>query len=164
MSGSTVISPPPESAVEAPRPARSRRWATTLLTAGCRWVLAVVFLAAALSKIADLGAFSDRVVLHSGLPPALAAAGAAFLPWLELTCGMCLALGVMQREAALLLALLLLFFLGHALARPAQPDCGCFLFPGLTAQTTPLWQQVVRNLVLLGSTVWLCRAPAADTR
>jgi hypothetical protein len=69
----------------------------------------------------------------------------------------------MRREASLLVAILLVFFIAHALARPAQPDCGCFLFPGLSEQAAPLWRQVVRNLLLLGCAVWLCRAPTRSS-
>jgi putative oxidoreductase len=158
MSGSRVDNPPLAEDVETP--GRSwRGWASALWLAGCRYTLAAVFLMAALTKIVDLSAFTDRVVLHAGLPYPIARATAAVLPWLELTCGLCLAAGAMRREAALLLALLLLGFLTHALLRPAQPDCGCFLFPGLSAQTTPLWRQVVRNLLLLGCALCVCRSP-----
>src|SRR5262249_12881438 len=73
----------------------------------CRYVLAAVFLMAAVSKITDLGGFADQVVLHSGLPFRAALVVAGVLPWLELTCGVCLAFGRAVREAALLLAILL---------------------------------------------------------
>jgi uncharacterized membrane protein YphA (DoxX/SURF4 family) len=127
-------------------------------------VLAGVFLMAALTKVADLHRFSDHVVLHSGLPYRAALVVSAWLPWLELTCGACLALGAMQREAALLLGLLLLLFIGHGLARPATGECGCLLFPGVSAQSTPAWWDLVRNLVLLGCAVLVAAIiPGAPT-
>jgi putative oxidoreductase len=142
--------------MDSPPPAPgAERLAWRALTWACRWALAVVFLMAALTKLGDLTAFTDRVVLRSGLPHTLAVVVAAYLPWLELTCGLCLALRVMQREAAALLALLLLVFLGQALLRPIEADCGCFFFPGPTA-SGPAWWPIVRNLLLLGAAMRAC--------
>src|SRR5258708_37415363 len=95
MSGSIVNSQPP-----APEDrARLQSWFSSAVGLTCRYVLAAVFLMAALSKITDLHGFEDRLLLHSGLAyrPALIVAGV--LPWLELACGLCLALGVAVREA-----------------------------------------------------------------
>jgi uncharacterized membrane protein YphA (DoxX/SURF4 family) len=108
---------------------------------------------AALTKVADLPGFTDHVVVHSGLPYRIALLVAAWLPWLELTCGLCLAVGAMQREAALLLALLLLLFIVQGLIHPTTGECGCLLFPGRAAQSTPVWWNLLRNLLLLGCAV-----------
>ena len=56
----------------------------------CRYLLATVFLMAAASKMADPNGFAERVFLHSGLPEGVARLVVALLPWLELTCGLCL--------------------------------------------------------------------------
>src|SRR5438270_1320942 len=66
----------------------------------CRYILAAVFLMAAVTKIANLRGFAYQLDLHSGLPEDLSVVIAAVLPWLELTCGLCLALGRAVREAA----------------------------------------------------------------
>jgi uncharacterized membrane protein YphA (DoxX/SURF4 family) len=126
------------------------------LSLGCRYLLAIVFLAAAVTKLADLSGFTDRVVLHSGLPYHPALVIAAVLPWLELTCGACLALGQAVREAALLLAILLALLLVYALTHLGQSDCGCFLFPGREPQWT--WWAPARNALLLLCAVYVSRA------
>ena len=56
-----------------------------------RPTLAVVFLMAGITKVTDLHGFADEVLVHSGLPYSVGRVVAVALPWLELTCGMCLA-------------------------------------------------------------------------
>lgn len=128
-------------------------WARRLNLA-CRLALAAVFLMAGATKVADPHAFADRVTLHSGVPVAAASIVAAFLPWLELTCGLCLALGYAVREAAAIVAVLLVLFLGHSLYQ-WNDDCGCFLFPPLV-ERLPGWWPPMRNVLLL-----LCSLRAA---
>jgi putative oxidoreductase len=134
-----------------PSPGRTvRSYLAAALRIGCLYTLAAVFLMAAVTKITAPADFADRLALHVGLPSWLAWATAAFLPWLELTCGVCLVLGVARREAALLLSLLLLLFLGLAFLRPAADDCGCLVFPRALGPLNVGWGAVLRNLVLLG--------------
>jgi putative oxidoreductase len=114
----------------------------------CRYVLAAVFLMAALSKILDPNEFSVRLD-HSGLPDKVTIVVAVILPWLELVCGLCLALGVAVREAATLLSALLILFLIHSLLRYREGDCGCFLFPTPASFTTPGWWPPARDFLLL---------------
>jgi hypothetical protein len=66
----------------------------------CRYLLAAAFLAAALGKIIDLRAFETHVALHANLPAIVEWPVIRILPWLELTCGFCLAVGYARREAA----------------------------------------------------------------
>jgi uncharacterized membrane protein YphA (DoxX/SURF4 family) len=122
---------------------------------GCRYVLAAVFLMAAVTKITDLSGFADEIVLHSGLAYYPAMTVAAILPWLELTCGVCLALGQAVREAALILTILLLALLGYALTHLGQADCHCFLFPTRTPEL--IWWPPLRNGLLLFCALWTCR-------
>jgi putative oxidoreductase len=121
----------------------------------CRYVVAAVFLMAAVTKIADLSRFADEVVLHSGLPYYPAMLVAASLPWLELTCGVCLAVGPAVREAALILSILSLALLCYALTHLGQSDCHCFLFP--TRAPELIWWPPVRNALLLMCALWTCR-------
>lgn len=114
----------------------------------CRFVLAAVFLMAAVTKITDLRGFEAQVLPRSPLPEWLGLAAVRILPWLELTCGACLLAGYAVREAALFCALMLVLFIVHALAVPADADCGCFLFPPLT-QSGRGWWLPVRNSVFL---------------
>jgi uncharacterized membrane protein YphA (DoxX/SURF4 family) len=130
------------------------------LSSGCRYLLAFVFLAAAVTKLTDLSGFTDRVVLHSGLPYHASLVVAAVLPWLELTCGVCLALGYAVREAALLLAVLLVALLVYALTHLGPTDCGCFLFPGREPQWT--WWAPARNALLLLCAIYVSLARTAN--
>lgn len=151
MSGSTADCPASSQASEPPPPSRTLQ----ILTICCRYLLAAIFLMAALTKITDLNAFSDRLVLHSGLPYRLAVVVAATLPWLELTCGFCLALGLAVREAAVIISILLLGFLAESLIQPSEADCACWLFPKALEPANRWPWSVVRNGVLLICSTWL---------
>jgi uncharacterized membrane protein YphA (DoxX/SURF4 family) len=145
MSGLTPTFP-------APTPESSRwrrpRW-RSVLHGFCRYLLAAIFLMAAVTKITDLNDFTNRMLLHGRLPHTLAVTVAAVLPWLELTCGLCLAFGCAVREAACLLSILLILFLLQGLFQPADADCGCFLFPrALQLADNGAWF-FMRNLFLL---------------
>jgi len=121
---------------------------SVILAVTCRYVLAAVFLAAAVTKITDLAGFTNRLV-WSELP--FARIVAAVVPWLELTCGLCLALGWAVREAAAILAVLLAALLVYALAHFGQSDCRCFFFP--TREPRWTWWTPTRNTILLACAV-----------
>ncbi len=156
MSGTCADSRP-----SARPPADGRRLLLRALHLVCRYALAAVFLIAALSKITDLAGFEDFLTLHTHLPYPIAWATAHYLPWLELTCGLCLALGYAVREAALLTGLLLALFLAFALTAPIETDCHCLVFPG-GSSTFSLHRLLVRNALLLAASVFLAwrRSPA----
>src|SRR6266487_2497852 len=74
-----------------------------LISVVCRYLVGAVFLMAGVSKIVSLHEFESQVLLHSNFPHLLAKlisnAPLSFciaqlvvvlLPWLELTCGLCL--------------------------------------------------------------------------
>jgi putative oxidoreductase len=151
MTGNGTVSPTP------PRPDRRR-----IVHLGCRWLLAAIFLMAALSKITDLAGFEEQVRLHADLPAVLEMIVIAGLPWIELTCGVCLALGYATREALLIAIVLLATFLGQSLRQFPERDCGCFLFPEIWPGP-PAWWVPVRNagLLVIGVVSWLTdrRAP-----
>src|SRR5581483_9777903 len=154
MSGNNTSCRPPA----APSGKRARAWA--LLALLCRYVLAAVFLMAAVTKVTDLHVFEDRVRLHVRLPEFILVLVVRTLPWLELTCGMCLALGWAVREAGLLTALMLLGFLGHSLTASADSDCGCFLFPQPLSTGWAGWPPLRNGVLLLcGLCVVLTRIP-----
>jgi putative oxidoreductase len=91
--------------------------------------LGIVFVAAAIPKIADPPAFAHMVYNYRMLPGGAVNGIALVLPWVELFAGMALVLGVWKREAAILAGLLLVFFIvaiGFNLARGHAVDCGCF--------------------------------------
>lgn len=107
-----------------------RRWLLhPWLAVRAPFALGLVFIAAALSKLADPPGFAKAIWLFQ-LAPAWAVHPAALvLPWLELVCGLALCLGVWVRAAAAWIAVLLLAFLAAIsinLARHHPVDCGCF--------------------------------------
>lgn len=96
----------------------------------CRLALGLVFAYAAVLKIADPAAFALNIANYRLLPTAVIGPTAIILPWLEFIA----ALGVLsggrwKRPAALILTVLLIFFMlavGFNLARGLDFECGCF--------------------------------------
>jgi uncharacterized membrane protein YphA (DoxX/SURF4 family) len=125
----------------------------------CRWIVAAAFLMSGVTKVTDLRGFADELILRSPLPYTLAVIAAAFLPWLELTCGLCLALGYAVREAAVLLCGLLVLFLCYSATHMSADECGCFLFPKLA--TLPSWWLLVRDALLLACAVMVAARSTA---
>jgi putative oxidoreductase len=99
------------------------------LTYIIRVVLGLVFISSASTKIAAPPAFAEMIWNYRILPGFLVNPLAIMLPWLEFAAGIGLVFGVMQKGAALLIALMLLTFivaLASDLARGIAVDCGCF--------------------------------------
>jgi hypothetical protein len=120
---------------------------------GYRYILAAVFLMAAVTKLANLNGFKEEL-LRSEISDNLAFIITAILPWLEMTCGMCLALGFAVREAALLLAVLLAAFLCYSITHLGPKDCGCFLFPVRGPEW--IWWPPIRDALLLVCALGAC--------
>jgi uncharacterized membrane protein YphA (DoxX/SURF4 family) len=118
-------------------------------TLAARMVLGLVFIAAALPKIADPPGFAKAIWAY-GLFPAWAQNPLALaLPWLELACGLALCLGFWLRAAVLWVGALLLSFslaLAINLARHHPVDCGCF---GASAPKTEVQRLADMRWVLL---------------
>lgn len=113
-----------------------------------RLVLGAVFMAAALPKIADPGAFAWAVARYD-LPWVPAGPIAVFMPWLELVAGLAAIFAPAFRRGALGLAGALLG--GFAVAGAAalleglSIPCGCF---SLAPDAAPLgWGHVAANLI-----------------
>ena len=99
------------------------------LTIRVQFVLAAVFVVAAVGKIADPPGFAHEIHNYALLPSVAVNAMAIALPWLELVCGLALFVGLARRSAARILGLLLVVFaiaLSINLARKRPVDCGCF--------------------------------------
>ena len=93
--------------------------------------LGIVFIVAAVPKIADPPGFAHEVANYQILPRAAVNAVALGLPWVEMLSGIALVVGTLtvRRSAAFLtLALLVGFLAGLSinLARNHPVDCGCF--------------------------------------
>ena len=126
----------------------------TLLTA--RLVLCIVFIVAALSKLADRPG-SRRALTEFGAPAVLAAPLAIFLPLAELVVATLLIPSSTAWLGALgVLSLLILFVLGIAanLVQGRKPDCHCF---GQLHSAPAGWKTLLRNGMLAavaGFVVW----------
>ena len=151
---------PSESCRSSAPPRANRGWKSAVLTSACRYVLAAVFLAAAVTKITVLDSFRDHVLDQAHLPLSVARVVIWVLPWLELTCGACLALGYAVREAALLVSILLILFTIHSFVNLTEADCGCFLAPVLQPQYP--WWPPLRNMFLLACGVWVALTSCGD--
>lgn len=127
-----------------------------------RLVLGGFFVYASLDKIASPAAFARIVYQWQVAGPVPANLVAVTLPWVELLAGGLLLAGVWKREAALVIALLLVVFIGAAgsvLARGIDVEnCGCTSLAKTEAASPwpPAWAKgvgwflVTRNVALLG--------------
>jgi putative oxidoreductase len=141
-----------------------------------RIVLGGLFVYASLDKIAQPAAFARIVYQWQIGGPVLSNLVAVTLPWVELTAGLLLIAGVWRREAALVVALLLVVFLaaaGSVLARGIDVEnCGCTSLAKTepTSSWPPAWTRgvgwflITRNLLLLAGALVLARAEPGRAR
>lgn len=112
----------------------------------------LIFLAAALPKIADLSAFAGSIHnfhLEAVIPMAATNVLAMMIPWVELVAGLALVSGVRPRAGAYVYtALMVIFTIGviQALARGLSFECGCF---GKAGSATIGVKKVAENLVMM---------------
>jgi uncharacterized membrane protein YphA (DoxX/SURF4 family) len=138
-----------------------------------RVLLGGFFVYASLDKIASPAAFARIVYQWQVSGPVLSNLVAVTLPWIELVAGTLLVLGVWRREAALVIALLLVVFLGSAtsvLARGIDVEnCGCTSLAKTEDSTSswpPAWTKGVgwflmtRNTLMLGAALLVATTPA----
>lgn len=113
----------------------------------CRLLLGATFAYAGWIKMQDVTGFAGEIAAYQILPYQWNFLVAASLPYVEFVAGVLLLINRRVRPAALLLALLLLVFLGalgSVIARGLEIDCGCF-GEVAASQSTAFW----RDLVLL---------------
>jgi uncharacterized membrane protein YphA (DoxX/SURF4 family) len=95
-----------------------------------RFLLAGIFLLSAMSKLADINRYSVQAVYeYNILPDSLSLIYGTALPFLEMTCGLGLLLGVFTRLSSLGVALLAgSFLIAKAILLWSGRDilCGCF--------------------------------------
>jgi putative oxidoreductase len=112
----------------------------------------LIFLAAALPKIADLTGFAGSVHnfhLEPLVPIGAVNILAMTIPWVELIAGLALVSGVRPRAGAVVYSTLMaVFTIGviAALARGLSFECGCF---GKAGSATIGAKKVAENLVML---------------
>jgi uncharacterized membrane protein YphA (DoxX/SURF4 family) len=115
-----------------------------------RMILGAVFIYASWDKIVNPADFAKVVANYQILPQIMINPVAWILPWLEMVCGVCLLIGWIARGSALIIAGLLMVFigaLGYSLLRGLDIQCGCF---SLTAErSVPLYIDILRDAFLL---------------
>jgi putative oxidoreductase len=132
-----------------------------------RWTLGVVFIWAAISKLADpLGFFGDLQGYRLPLPDSLLRVVAATLPWLECLCGLLLLTGLWLRWAICGLVVLCAAFVlctGQAWVRGLDISCGCLdlSFLGLDKSQSRFFESAafacLRGAAMLATAVYLLR-------
>jgi putative oxidoreductase len=99
------------------------------LTIRVQFVLAAVFVVAAVAKIADPPGFAHQVHNYQLVPGVAINAMALVLPWIEVVCGLALFFGIARRSSTRILGVLLVVFviaLSINLLRGHPIDCSCF--------------------------------------
>ena len=132
-----------------------------------RVLLGLVFVYASLDKIADPAGFARIVYQWQILAPVASNLVAVTLPWVELVAGLLLVVGAWKRDAAAVVAVMLVVFIvaaGLVLARGIDVDnCGCTSVAAAgTAPSWPPdwmrgvgWYLITRNLVMLSGALVL---------
>lgn len=132
-----------------------------------RLVLGGFFVYASLDKIWDPAGFAKIVYQWQVVGPVASNLVAVTLPWVELVAGLLLVAGVWRRESALVIALMLVFFIVAAASVMARgidvENCGCVSVAkdAVEAAWPPAWTKGVgwflvgRNLVLLAAALAL---------
>lgn len=103
--------------------------------------MGAIFITAAVDKILNPAAFAKMIFNYQLLPDSLINFSAIVLPWLELTLGLSLMIGLWLPGAVVLVNVLLLAFLGALvfnLARGLNIHCGCFS-TATTGEPATLW-------------------------
>lgn len=114
-----------------------------------RAAFGLVFIWAALAKIADLSGFANDVHNFRLLPLALENVFAMTIPWIELVAGVALIMNVAPRSGLLVLGVLLVVFMGAillAIIRNLDIDCGCF---GTSDASKTGWTTLIRDVAFL---------------
>ncbi|HYT78137.1 MAG TPA: DoxX family protein [Actinomycetota bacterium] len=131
-----------------------------LLALACRLGVGAVFLWAGVVKSLDRQDAVLAVDAYRLLPRALVTPVAAALPWVEISFGLFLLVGLFVRFAGAGTAVLTLAFvvaLVQAKARGLAIDCGCFGGGGAGAGVG--WFDIVRDLPLLFGGLYLVLRP-----
>jgi hypothetical protein len=120
---------------------------TRWLFLACRLFLGAVFLYAAATKVPDMAAFAKDVANYRLLPAPAVPWAAAAVVGIEIAAGLALVAGFGIRAAALVVAVMLVVFVGglsQALLRGIDLRCGCF-----GGEESATWGTVVRDVAML---------------
>jgi uncharacterized membrane protein YphA (DoxX/SURF4 family) len=125
---------------------------------GVRLYLGSVFLLACHHKILDPRSFALDVATYQFLPLAWVNLFSLVLPWVELSAGAMLVLGLRVQAASLLTGSMMAAFmvaLGWALQLGLDMSCGCFASQAAAEGDTISWWTVARDSVWLAQSVYV---------
>jgi uncharacterized membrane protein YphA (DoxX/SURF4 family) len=137
-----------------------RRRPASVFHLACRVVLGGLLLWAGATKIGQEQSMVLAIDSYDILPEAAVRPVAAALPWLEITLGVFLTLGLFVRFSAVAAGILFLAFLigmAQAKARGLAVDCGCFGVGG--PRTGVSWLAILRDVALLGMAAFVAAVP-----
>ena len=121
-----------------------------------RLLLGFLFLYSALDKILDPAKFAEVIYNYRLLPVELLNICAMIVPWVEITIGITLLLGVWLTASALLLSGLTIVFIGlllSAIVRGLNIECGCF---SLDAEGSLVsWKRIFEDILILIGGIYL---------
>ena len=125
-----------------------------------RFLLALVFAGAAISKLQNADEFHGVVRNFRLLPEAVDGAFAAALPWVELVIAASLLLGIATLVSGAIAGVLLLVFAAaiaiNIVRGRTEIDCGCFR-QGMRQRLN--WALVARNIALCVAALWVAAQP-----
>lgn len=116
----------------------------------CRILIGGIFIYTAGPKLLRPDEFARLVNGYRLLHPDLVNLAGITLPWVELVAGVFLVIGLLPRSSALVIAGLLMLFMGAGLLgilRGLDIDCGCF-FPFMLEHKLG-WDLLLRDAILL---------------
>lgn len=111
-----------------------------------RLYIAGVFIYASMYKINYTAEFAETIASYQMVPYWGVNIMAVALPWIELTCGILLAVGIRARSASVIIIFLLVLFTTGIiinLLRDSPISCGCFSTIGETIS----WQTLARDIL-----------------
>jgi len=121
-----------------------------------RLLLGFLFLYSALDKILAPAKFAEVIYNYRLLPVELLNICAIIVPWIEITIGMTLLLGVWVTASSLLLSGLTIIFIGlllSAIVRGLNIECGCF---SLDAEGSLVsWKRIFEDVLILIGGIYL---------
>jgi len=121
-----------------------------------RLFLGFLFLYSALDKILYPAKFAEVIYNYRLLPVELLNICAMIVPWIEITIGITLLLGVWVTASALLLSGLTIVFIGlllSAIVRGLNIECGCF---SLDAEGSLVsWKRIFEDVLILIGGIYL---------
>lgn len=123
-----------------------------------RLIVGIVFLYAAVGKIADPHTFSKEIANYNLMIDSGVNLIALILPWMELVLAVFLIAGIRQRTSAILSAVLMLVFIvavAGAMIQGLDINCGCFA----ESSAKVGWRKLFENFGLLLCSVYIAFFP-----